>query len=161
VIVDQARSVTATFAVVVVVVIPPTVTNYRVTNKVFAVAAGTTPILGTATAHKHRQGTTFRYTLSEAATVKISIYQRLPGRVRAGICVPATKKLRYASKCTRIAARGTLTRTSHAGANEVAFSGRIGAKPLNPGTYQATLVDTDTTSHTSRAQTLTFRIVRP
>ena len=142
---------------------PPKVTRYRLTNNPFVITAARTPILGRAAAKKrakkHKRGTTFKYTLSEPATVKIVIAQRLPGRRSGRRCVAATKKLRHAKKCTRVNARGTLTRTSHHGANSVAFSGRIGSKALKPGHYQATLTATDSAKRTSKPQTIYFTIV--
>lgn len=56
--------------------------------------------------------------------------------------------------------KGTLTRTSHKGANNVAFSGRIGSKALKPAHYQGTLTATDPSKNTSNAKTITFTIVR-
>ena len=142
---------------------PPTVTHFRLTNKVFVVGRAFTPLFGSAAAIRHRKhkiGTKFKYTLSEAATVEIAISRRLPGRRRGKSCVAPAKKLRHAKACTRIIARGTLTRTSHLGANRVAFSGRIGSRALKPGAYQATLTATDSAKLTSKPQTIRFTIVR-
>jgi hypothetical protein len=133
------------------------------TNRVFAVGRASTPIVGFAAAKKHKKhkvGTTFKYTLSEAATVKIVIAQRLPGRRHGKSCLAPSKKLRHAKKCTRIVIRGTLTRTSHLGANRVAFSGRIGSKALKPGSYQATLTAANSAKQTSKAVTVRFTVVR-
>jgi len=139
----------------------PGVSGFGLTNNPFAVG-GSTPVFGSAAAKtkKHKKGTTFRYTLSEAATVKIAISQRLAGRRKGKRCVAPTRKLRKAKKCTRVAARGTLTRTSRQGKNSVAFSGRIGSRKLSPGSYQATLTATDAAKNTSRGKTITFRIVK-
>ncbi|HWC85318.1 MAG TPA: FG-GAP-like repeat-containing protein [Solirubrobacteraceae bacterium] len=139
---------------------PPVVTGYRVTNRTFVVSATATSTVGTAAAIRHKHGTTFRYALSEAAGVKIVISERLPGRRRGGRCVAPTRKLRKAARCTRIAFKGTLRRSSHAGTNSVPFSGRIGTKALGPGKYQATLSATDSAGHTSTAHTVTFTIVK-
>jgi hypothetical protein len=138
---------------------PPKVTGYRIANNPFVVAAAPTPIMATAAASTHRRGTMFSYTLSEAATVRITIFQRLSGRRRGRSCVPPTKQQRKAKMCSRILTRGTLTRASHQGANSVAFSGRIGSTPLKPGHYQATLTATDRVKQTSKAQTISFVIV--
>ena len=104
--------------------IAPLATAYGVVNKVFAVGAASTPTTGSATRAKARpKGTTFRYRLSEAATVKIVISQQLPGRRSGRRCVAPTKKLAKARRCNRLLVKGTLTRTSRLGANRVAFSG--------------------------------------
>jgi hypothetical protein len=139
--------------------VPLKVTGYRITNNPFVVGAARTPVIGTAAARKHKQGTTFEYTLSEAASVKIVISQRMLGRRSGTNCVALTKKLRKAKSCLRIVVRGTLTRSSHQGANKVAFSGRIGSRALRPGHYQATLTARDAAMLTSKAQTILFAIV--
>jgi hypothetical protein len=140
---------------------PPKVTGYRITSNPFVASAARTPLVGSAAAKRpaHKRGASFKYTLSEAATVKIAISVRLPGRRSGTSCVAPTQKLRHARVCTRIVARGTLTRTSHTGANTVAFSGRIGSRALKPGHYQATLTATDTAKLTSNAETISFTIV--
>ncbi len=141
---------------------PPVVTGYKITNSAFVVAAARTPIFASAAAKtpKHKKGTTFRYALSEAATVRIVISQRVSGRLKkAKVCVAPTRRLRKAKKCTRIISKGRLTRTSHQGANAVAFSGRIGSRALKPGSYQATLIATDSALRTSRPQTIGFTVL--
>ncbi len=138
----------------------PVVSNYRLTNNPFAVG-GRTPTFGVAAkAKKHKKGTTFRYTLSEPATVKLTISRRLTGRRSGKRCIAPTRRLRKAKKCTRTLNRGTLNRTSHQGANSVAFSGRIGSTKLSPGRYQATLTATDTARNTSKTKTITFTIAK-
>ncbi len=145
----------------------PVVSGYRLTNSTFVVGGGRTPTVGVAAKvsrrtrkpKPHKQGTTFKYTLSEAATVKIVVTERFPGRRHGRRCVAPTRRLRNARRCTRIIVKGTLTRTSAAGANTVAFSGRIGSKPLRPGRYQATLTATNSANDTSKRQTVNFRIV--
>jgi hypothetical protein len=117
--------------------------------------------LGSATAKKakHKKGTTFRYTLSEAATVRIVIARGRTGRRNGKRCVATTRKLRNDKKCIRLTVGGTLTRTSHTGANSIAFSGRIGSRALSPGNYQATLTATDAAKNTSKPKTIVFTIV--
>ncbi len=140
----------------------PGVTNYGLTNNPFAVGGGQTPTFASSAAKKpkHKQGTAFKYTLSEAASVQIAITQSSSGRRKGKQCVAPSRKLRKKAKCTRTFTKGTLTRTSHAGANTVAFSGRIGSKALKPGRYQATLTAADAAKNTSKAQTASFTIVR-
>jgi len=140
----------------------PVVSRLGLTNNPFVVA-GSTPIFGRAAAKntkKHKLGTTFVYTLSEAAAVRIVIAQASSGRRRGRRCVAPTRKLRKAPRCVRLSTRGTLTRTSHQGKNRVAFSGRIGSRKLAPGRYQATITATDAAKHTSKPQTISFTIVR-
>ncbi|MDQ6749909.1 MAG: FG-GAP-like repeat-containing protein [Actinomycetota bacterium] len=141
----------------------PGVSSYGLTNNPFTVG-GSTPTFGTAAAKKkgkrHKKGTTFRYTLSEAGTVKVTIAQRLAGRRKGKRCVAPTRKLRKARKCTRVLNRGTLTRVSHVGKNSVAFSGRIGSRKLSPGSYLATIIATDAAKNSSTPRTISFTIVK-
>jgi hypothetical protein len=59
-----------------------------------------------------------------------------------------------------VVSKGTLTRSSHQGANSVAFSGRIGSKALSPGRYSATITATDPAKNTSRPKTISFTIAK-
>ena len=140
----------------------PRISRLRLTNDPFVVARARTPISGSAARRvtgRHRRGTALEYTLSEAATVRIAISRRLPGRRRGGRCVATSPRLRRGAGCTRSVARGSLTRTSHAGPNTVAFSGRIGSKALAPGAYQATLTAVDGAGRRSSPRTVRFTIV--
>jgi hypothetical protein len=142
-------------------VVAPQATAYRVANRVFVVGAASTPLFGLAARAKPRpQGTTFSYRLSEAATVVIVISQQAPGRRKDKTCVAPRRSLAKARKCTRLITEGTLTRTSKAGVNRVAFSGRIGSRALSPGVYQATLTATDEAKNTSTPRTVVFTIVK-
>jgi hypothetical protein len=109
---------------------------------------------------RHPGATAFLYTLSEPATVKISIRRVVPGRRDGNRCVKATKRLRRAESCTRkLVFIGSLSRSSPAGATSVPFGGRIGSKRLRPARYQATLVATDAAGNASSAAKMPFRIV--
>lgn len=83
-------------------------------------------------------GTRFRFTLSTAAAVRISLQQRLPGRRVGKACRPVTRANRSQRACVRFVPRMTITRASmHAGARTVPFTGRQGRKRLAPGRYRA------------------------
>jgi len=138
----------------------PGVRSFGVLNNPFAVSGAKTPTFGFSAAKKHRKGTAFTYTLSEAATVRIVITQRRSGRRQGIRCVAPRRSLRKKAKCTMIIRKGTLTRVSKAGANRVAFSGRIASKALSPGTYSATITATDTAKNTSGPKTISFKIVK-
>jgi hypothetical protein len=102
--------------------------------------------LGARAAARHRKpkrGTTFRYTLSEAARVTITIDRRRRGhRVRYG-------------RVGRIAA------TKQGGRQSTRFSGRLKGKALRPGRYRARIVAVDSLGARSKTRSLRFRIVRP
>jgi hypothetical protein len=55
----------------------------------------------------------------------------------------------------------TLTRVSHAGHNQVPFSGRIRGKVLKPGTYTARFIATAATSTATKTKSFSFRVVSP
>jgi hypothetical protein len=84
---------------------------------------------------RRKRGTTFRYRLSEAATVVFTIQRR--------------KGKRYV-KAKRF------TKASKAGANKWKFTTR----KLKAGRYRPTLVATDAAKTRSKPKRLTFRIVR-
>ena len=85
-------------------------------------------------------GTVLRMTLSERATLAVSI-----SRARGG----------------RRTAVGTLVRASAGlGALAIAFSGRIGRTALAPGTYAATVIAIDGAGNRSAPATVTLTIVR-
>ncbi|MGI8411613.1 MAG: cell wall-binding repeat-containing protein, partial [Solirubrobacteraceae bacterium] len=89
---------------------PPVVTHYRLTNNPFVVGRRRTPRSGhAARGSRHKTGTTFKYTLSEAATVKIVIGERFAGRRNGKRCLTPTSKLRHARRCTRLFTIGTLS----------------------------------------------------
>jgi hypothetical protein len=137
----------------------PTFSGVSETNKVFAVGKGATPI--SARKRRVKVGTTFRFTLSEAASVKLVIAQRQPGRRVKKACKKPSHKNRRAKRCTRLVKKGTLTRAGKAGANSVKFTGRIGHRALKPGSYRVSITATDAAGNKSKPKTLSFRVVRP
>jgi hypothetical protein len=138
----------------------PVLTGIGETHATFRV--GSKPTATAAAAAKRKRapvGTTFLFTLNEAATVTISIDRAAAGRRSGKRCVKPTRKLARHKRCTRFVHAGTLTRASGAGANHVAFSGRIGKRKLSTGSYRATLVASAGTAR-GLTKTLHFKIVR-
>ena len=129
----------------------PRISGFGVTNRRFAVAKASKTL---------KRGTTFKYTLSQPASVAIVISQLLPGRRNGGQCVLPTRKLRKAKKCNRAVMKGTLTSIGKAGANKLPFSGRIDSKALSPGSYEATLTAVNAVSASSRPRTIFFVIAK-
>ena len=76
-----------------------------------------------------------------------------------GRCVKPVRRLRHAARCTRLRTTGTLERAARAGANRVAFSGRIRTKQLKPGRYRLTAVASDAAGNWSAPRSRAFRIV--
>ncbi len=134
-----------------------------VSHAKFRIGKARTAIIATAKttskAKKPIGGTTFRWTLSEAATVKVAITQRAAGKRSGKRCVVPSRKLRKHAPCTRVLARVGLARHAKAGAGSLSFSGRWGKHRLAPGSYQATLTAADAAGNRSGAVTIRFRVV--
>jgi hypothetical protein len=134
---------------------PPALSHVSLTRKRFAVAAARTALSARAA-----RGTALRFTLSEAATVRIAFERVLPGRRAGHSCRPATRRTAGKPRCTRYVAAGTLTRRAGAGAARATFSGRVGAKALRPGRYRLRVVATDAAGNASASATVAFTVVR-
>ena len=134
----------------------PSVSRFSMTRRRFRVGRSRTPRTALAP-----RGTTFRFRLSELATVRIAIQRALPGRRVGRRCRRPTRRLRNRRRCTRFVRRGTLTRRNlKAGSRRVRFSGRIGRVALKVSRYRATISATDPAGNRSRSRRVTFRVVR-
>ena len=135
---------------------PPTL-SASLKNKRFRVGKGTS-LFG---ARKKRApvGTTFRYTLSEAARVTIQLQRALPGVKRGKRCLKPSKR-RRGKRCTRFVRVGQLVRESPKGKSQVPFNGRIKRKALKPGKYRAVVSAVDAAGNRSAARNLNFQVVR-
>jgi uncharacterized delta-60 repeat protein len=117
---------------------PLALSGLIVTHRTFSAGRRSTRTVGRAQAARSpRRGTAFVFKLNRAATVAIRI-----------------RRLHHAGTIVK------LTRTSSAGGNRVAFSGRVGRHALRPGRYRATLTATDASGNHSKARAVAFRIVR-
>jgi hypothetical protein len=145
------------------VVKAPAFSSARLTNKRFRVGKAATAISARSAARSRRApvGTRFRFKLTVAAKVQIAITRSASGLRRGRSCVAPTVKLRraHARKCTRTLTVGKLTRANmRAGANAIAFSGRIGRRPLRPRAYRAVLTASNAGGR-SRPVVLGFTVV--
>ena len=85
------------------------------------------------------RATTIRYSVDKPATVTVAVEQATTGRRSGRACVKATKRNRKARRCTRyLALKGTLSDAGEAGANALAWNGRLGRKALARGSYRLT-----------------------
>ena len=134
------------------------ITKASATNTTFRVGSKATPIVAART-RRAPVGTRFRFTLSEPAAMNIGIAAAASGRLSGKKCLKPTRKLAKRKRCTRYVTAGVLTRTAKAGANTVAFSGRIGIRKLATGRYRATFVAL-ADGLDSRPRTLGFLVVR-
>jgi len=118
----------------------PVVSAMRFTPPTFRVSARATAIA----AARAPAGSVLRFSLSRAAKVKIVVQRR-----------------KQVGRIFRWVRAGTLTRRGgRAGANKVAFSGRIGRRALASGRYRATLTATASNGRVSQAKRRSFLVVR-
>ncbi|MGE0028896.1 MAG: calcium-binding protein [Thermoleophilia bacterium] len=83
------------------------------------------------------RGALVAFAVDRAATVTFRVVRIAPGRRAGGRCVAPARARRAAPRCTRVlAVRGSVARAATAGANRLAFSGRVGGKALAPGRYR-------------------------
>ena len=109
----------------------PVVAGFTTGHRSFAIGRARTAVSA-----RIFRGTVFRYRLSEAASVVVSIQ-----RVRTGKQV------------------GKLIRSGKTGANSIRFSGRIGRRGLKPGRYRAVIRATDAAGNRSTPKSASFRVV--
>jgi hypothetical protein len=85
-------------------------------------------------------GTTFRFTLDKAASVRLEFSRIRKGRKVGGHCERATRRNRHRRRCPWITLASHPTITGHAGVNRVRFQGRVSRKKtLVPGRYMLTM----------------------
>jgi hypothetical protein len=105
-----------------------------------------------------RGGTTFRYTLTRAAQVRVAIARKTRGRRVGGRCRKQNRRNRTRPACSRFVSVGRpLQHGGRAGQNSLAFSGRLAGRRLRPGTYRATVT---VVGNSASRGTLTFRVIR-
>ena len=93
---------------------------------------------------KTRAGATIRFTLSEAANVKLSFAQARPGRIASGKCRQPNRSSRAKPRCTRYVTVGSFTVHGQRGPNAVRFAGTLPrTRRLTPGPYKLTATPTD------------------
>jgi len=140
-------------------VTPPGISDAFATNRAFAVSARGAVAAG----RRVRRGTTFGFTLSEAARMSLRIERRGAGRRVRGKCRRPTSRNRRAPLCTRWLGAATLTRDAAAGLNRVRFSGRVlvrgRARALRPGRYRVRLTAADAAGNRSAPVTIRFRVL--
>jgi len=118
---------------------PKSKTNPKpVISKLKVVPAKFAPKLRGVEPGKIKLGTSFRYRVSEAATVRFKIERKKGKRF---------KKL------------GSRPQAAKAGANKLKWNGKLKGKPLKPGRYRATVVATDKAGGRSAPKTVGFRIL--
>lgn len=106
-------------------------------------------------------GTSFSFTLNEAAAVKLAFTAYLPGRKVHGKCLAKTHKNKSAPKCTRRTAAGTVTHAGADGANTIAFDGHTSAAArLAAGDYSV-IISATANGLSASSDPLKFTIASP
>jgi hypothetical protein len=116
---------------------PPTLSRVRVVNSRFRTARSRALL-----ARQAPVGTTFRFAVSQSATITVAITRLLPGVVRGHGCVPlrSAALTAHARRCDRAIAVGSIIHPGAlAGAGSIRFSGIVGHDTLAPGSYSAAL----------------------
>ena len=132
----------------------PVLSAVKLSRKRFRVGKRATPKAAA------KRGTTLRFTVSEAATLRITVGRRAAGRKVKGRCKPPAPRLRGKPRCVRWVKRGTLTRSVLAGAGRVTFTGRVGRKALKRGKHRFALVAVDAAGNRSATRKVKFTIVK-
>ena len=101
-----------------------------------------------------------RFRLSEAARYRLTFDQILPGRRRGARCVRQTRLVRTGTRCSAFVRRGFRSGAGAAGANAVAFRGRIGRRALPAGRYRVTVGATDSDGNTATTRSARFTLLR-
>jgi hypothetical protein len=106
-------------------------------------------------------GTTVRFRLSEAATVRLLAERARSGRRRGRKCVAPRRARPTAKRCTRfVAVKGRATASGKAGSNRLRFRGRLAGRRLAPGRYRLVVTAIDQAGNRSRAKRAGFTVVR-
>jgi hypothetical protein len=108
-----------------------------------------------------KTGTVIRFTISEAATVRLRFRRLAPGRLVGGRCVKPTRLNRSRRRCTRVLpVRGAVSLAVQAGARRIRFAGRLSRRrSLKPGRYQLILRATDAAGNVSSPDRARFRLL--
>jgi PKD repeat protein len=112
-----------------------------------------------ASRHKRQPiGTTFRFTLNQAASVRLTFTQAAIGRRFAGRCIAGGMHHSHEPRCKLTSRLATITVSGRAGRNQVQFKGIVPPhRKLAPGRYTVTITATAATGAAS--STLGFTIV--
>ena len=111
-----------------------------------------------------RRGTRVRFTLSEAVGVRIGFERAAAGRRSKGKCRKPTRRLirARAKRCTRyVATKLVIRRNGKAGANSVAFTGKVGKRRLRPGAHRVVVVARDVRGNASNVARVGFTVRKP
>jgi hypothetical protein len=133
----------------------PDVTGLALSRKLFRLGSELPSVAAV------KRGTTIRFTISEAATVRLRFRRSAPGRRVGGRCRKPTRRNRSRRPCTRmLSVRGPVSLPVQAGARRIKFAGRLSARRrLRPGRYQLVLTARDAAGNVSTPDRARFRLL--
>jgi hypothetical protein len=111
-------------------------------------------------AFKAKAGSRIRFTLSEAASVRVVVESVKAGRRVGGRCRAPARANRKRPKCTRFVRVGAITLAGISGANSAKFDGRVAGRRLAVGKYRATATAVDSAAQPSTAARASFKVKR-
>jgi Tol biopolymer transport system component len=138
----------------------PALSAVALSNRRFRVGGKATATIAAAKRATAPTGTTIRFTLSEAATVTLSVERPLKGRMKGARCLTGRAAPSKGKRCTTYRAEGALRRGAAKGPKSVVFSGRIGRTALVTGAHRLTLLAIDAAGNRSPVKRIAFTIVR-
>lgn len=150
-------------------VVAPSVSRPSLLRRRFRVSRGATPVVARKRKKRPPKGTRIRYSLAEFGTASLRFDRGVKGRrvkvsgSHARRCVTQTRRnaKRSNRRCTAYKRAGTLTRSNAAiGAQEVKFSGRVGARKLKLGRYRLTISARDVAGNVGRPRALRFTVAK-
>lgn len=107
-----------------------------------------------------RGGSHFRFALSEPASVRIAVERVRPGRRVGKRCKAPAPRLAKRRRCVRLTHSADLDFANRAaGANAIAFAGRVGGRAMAAGNYRATIVATDAAGNLSAPRQARFAVL--
>ena len=105
-------------------------------------------------------GTVFSFTLTHAATVKLTFSYPRRGRSAGGVCKPFARHARRGRSCTYSTIVGALTVSAHAGVTRLNFTGHFSrTRMLAPGRYRLSVSATGANGTPAAARMLSFTVV--
>jgi hypothetical protein len=135
----------------------PTVSGLKLSRTTFRKGSR----LPTASAKTFRTGTTISFSLSEASKVALSFESIRTGRRVGTKCKAPTRENRRSKACKRrVKVKTAISLNGEAGANKVAFHGRLTRRTtLKPGRYRLTVRATGEAGKASKPVRKNFRLL--
>jgi PKD repeat protein len=163
---DPTALTASATATVVVTAAPPltlTLTGVTESHSTWRLGSGHATI-SRSTRAKAPVGTTFGFTVNEAATIRLTFMRTVRGRIRARKppkCVAQTPANKHRPGCTRSTLVGSISFHATTGPHSVHFEGPLGPhNGLSPGHYAAIVTAIDATGKPAPPRTLSFTVVK-